>query len=238
MPTQSPASSSAPTPRFRPTAPALGNRVLAALSAELQQRLVGLATPLTLEKGAVLVEAGSEQTHVYFPCSGLLSLQTMTQDGNSVEVAMVGREGVAPLPFIADSTAVYTTLVTVPGDALRLRADALQAECERTPHLQRVLMQCWHAMISEIATGSACHRFHSARQRLACWLLRTSERVQSSEIELTQEQLAGILGLQRTGVTVANVALQDYGAITSRHGRIRIIDRTRLQRASCDCHTS
>ena len=159
----------------------------------------------------------------------------MTQDGNSVEVSMVGREGVATLPCIGDATAAYATIVTAPGDALRLRADALQSECERTPVLQRALAQHWHLMMSEIANGSACHRFHTARQRLARWLLTASARIQSSHIELTQEQLAGILGLQRTGVTVASVALQDAGAITARHGRIRIIDRSRLQHAACEC---
>jgi len=91
-------------------------------------------------------------------------------------------------------------------------------------------------MIGEIANGSACHRFHTARQRLARWLLMASDKIQSSRIELTQEQLAEILGLQRTGVTVANVALQDAGAITSRHGRIRIVDRVRLQTAACECY--
>ena len=216
----------------RPT----GNRLVAALPADVQQRLNAISTRVPLRKSAALVEAGAAQTHLYFPCSGLLSLQTMTQDGNSVEVAMVGREGVATLPYIGVATAAYATVVSVPGDALCVRADALQAECERTPILQRALMQQWQRMMSEIATGSACHRFHTARQRLAKWLLMASARVQSSHIELTQEELGNVLGLQRTGVTVASVALQDAGAIAARHGRIRIVDRSRLQHASCECY--
>jgi CRP-like cAMP-binding protein len=95
----------------------------------------------------------------------------------------------------------------------------------------------WHAVLSEVALGSACHCFHTARQRLARWLLTASDRIQSSRIELTHEQLAEVLGLQRTRVTVANVALQDAGAITSRHGRIQVIDRARLQSVSCECYT-
>lgn len=212
-----------------------GNRLLMSLPADVQQRIYAVATRVPLDKFAVLVEAGAPQPHLYFPCSGLLSLQTMTQDGNSVEVAMVGREGVATLPCIGVATAAYATVVAVPGGALCVRADALQAECERTPILQRALMQHWHRMMSEIATGSACHRFHSARQRLAKWLLTASARIQSSQIELTQEELGNVLGLQRTGVTVASVALQDAGAIAARHGRIRIVDRSRLQHASCEC---
>lgn len=217
-------------------APQSGNRLLASLPADVQQRVQAISTRVALEKAAVLVDAGAAQTHVYFPCSGLLSLQTMTQDGNSVEVVMVSREGVATLPFTADTTAAYATVVTAAGEALRVRADALQTECDRTPTLQRALMRHWNRMMSEIANGSACNRFHTARQRLARWLLTASERIQSSHLELTQEELAQILGLQRTGVTVASVALQDAGAIAARHGRIRILDRSRLQHASCECY--
>ena len=234
------ASSMPPEPTQRPLAPAGArpafNRLVAGLPGDVQQRLTGLGARVPLEKSAVLIEAGAQHTYVYFPCSGLLSLQTMTQDGNSVEVAMVGREGIAALPLSGSTTAAYTTIVTVAGDALRLRADTLQAECERNVPLQRALIQQWHRLMSDIAIGSGCHRFHTARQRLARWLLMASDRIQSSRIELTQEQLAEILGLQRTGVTVANVALQDTGAITSRHGRIRIVDRARLQQSACECY--
>jgi hypothetical protein len=98
------------------------------------------------------------------------------------------------------------------------------------------LIQQWHQMMREIANGSACHRFHSARQRLARWLLAATDRVHSSHMDLPQEQFANVLGLQRTGVTVASVALQDAGAIAARHGRIRIVDRPRLRPASCECY--
>ena len=213
------------------------NRLLASLPADLQHGINTAGSRVALEKSAVLIAAGAPHTHVYFPCSGLLSLQTMTQDGNSVEVAMVGREGVTPpLAALAGTPAAYTTAVTVAGEALRLRADALQAECDRHPVLQRAMWKHWHAVLSEIALGSACHCFHTARQRLARWLLTASDRTQSSRLELTHEQLAEVLGVQRTGVTIANVALQDAGAISSRHGRIRIIDRARLQTVSCECY--
>jgi CRP-like cAMP-binding protein len=213
------------------------NRLLASLPADLQEGITSAGSRVALQKSAVLIEAGAQHTHVYFPCSGLLSLQTMTQDGNSVEVAMVGREGVTPpLAAIAGSPAAYTTSVIVAGEALRLRADALQAACERHPALQRAVWKHWHAVLSDIALGSACHCFHTARQRLARWLLTASDRIQSSHLELTHEQLADVLGLQRTGVSVANVALEDAGAISSRYGRIRIIDRARLQTVSCECY--
>ena len=213
------------------------NRLLASLPQDLQQRMNDLGSRVALEKSAVLIEAGARQTDVYFLCSGLVSLQMMTPDGNSVGVAMVGREGVTPPLALASTPAAYTTIVTVSGDALQLPADALQAECEQHPALQRALIHQWHAMMSEIALGSACHRFHTSRQRLARWLLMASERIQSSRLELTQEQLGQVLGLLRTDVTVANGRLQDAGAVASRHGRIRILDRARLQTVSCECYT-
>jgi CRP-like cAMP-binding protein len=213
------------------------NRLLASLPPDLQQRMNGLGSRVALEKSAVLIEAGAQQTHVYFHCSGLVSVQMMTPDGKSVGVAMVGREGLTPPLALASTPAAYTTIVTVAGDALQLPADALQAECERHPALQRALIRQWHAMMSEIALGSACHRFHTSRQRLARWLLMASERIQSSRLELTHEQLGQVLGLLRTDVTIANGRLQDAGAVASRHGRIRIIDRARLQTVSCECYT-
>lgn len=213
------------------------NRLLGSLPGDLKQRIDRTGSHVTLKKSAVLIDAGAQHTHVYFPCSGLLSLQTMTQDGNSVEVAMVGREGVTPtVAAIAGAPAAYTTVVTVAGEALRLGADALQAECDRYPPLQRALWKQWHAVLSEMALGSACHCFHTARQRLARWLLTASDRIQSSRLDLTHEQLAEVLGLQRTGVCVASVALEDAGAISSRYGRIRIIDRSRLRTVSCECY--
>jgi len=215
----------------------MGNLLLASLSADVQLRLNGIGSRVLLDKSAVLVKAGTSQTHVYFPFNGLLSLQTITPGGRSVEVAMLGREGVAALPLTGGAAAAYTMIVTVSGEALRLSADALQAEFDRNPALQRAMIRHWTRMMGEIADGSACHLFHSPRQRLAHWLLAASGRIQSSRIELTQEQLGVILGMERTRVTKACVVLQSAGAITLRYGRIRIVDRMRLQSASCECRS-
>jgi CRP-like cAMP-binding protein len=224
-----------PTPAARPSAT---NTLLAQLPRDVQQRLLSHGTRVPLNKEAVLTEAGMPVAWVFLPCSGLVSLQTMTQDGETVEVAMVGHEGVAGLPLAAASAvAPHTAVVVIPGEAHRLRADAVQTEFERSAPLQRALIQYWHVLMTEIAQGSACHRFHTARQRLARWLLSASDRTQSVRIELTQERLAQALGLQRTGVTVASVALQDAGAIKSRHGRITIIDRRRTETMACECYS-
>jgi CRP-like cAMP-binding protein len=161
----------------------------------------------------------------------------MTEEGETVEVAMIGNEGIVGLPFgLTVAMAPHTALVVLPGEALRLPANVLQKELERDAALQRVLMQYWHTLIIQIAQGSVCHRFHTARQRLACWLLAASDRTQSPRIHMTQERLGDALGLQRTGVTAASIALQDAGAIKSRHGRITILDRRRIETLACECY--
>jgi CRP-like cAMP-binding protein len=216
--------------------PAASTTLLARLPRDVQHRLLSLCTRVALEKDALLSEAGAPARWAYLPCTGLVSLQTMTQDAETVEIAMVGNEGVAGLALASSSVAApHTAVVVISGEAYRLPAETLQSEFEHCIQLQRVLVQYWHQMMIEMAQGSACHRFHSARQRLARWLLSASERTQSSRIDLTQERLAQVLGLQRTGVTVASVALQDAGAIKSRHGRITILDSRRLATSACEC---
>jgi CRP-like cAMP-binding protein len=215
----------------------MGNLLLASLTADVQRRLTDIGSLVPLDKSAVLVTAGTSQTHVYFPFNGLLSLRTVTPGGRSVEVAMLGREGVAALPLTGRAAAGYTMVVTVSGMALRLSADALQAEFDRNPSFQRAMIRHWTRLMGEIANGSACHLFHTPRQRLAHWLLAASVRTQSSRIELTQEQLGAILGMPRTCVTIASVTLQNAGAITARYGRIRIVDRARLRNKSCECRS-
>jgi CRP-like cAMP-binding protein len=129
-----------------------------------------------------------------------------------------------------------SAVVIVPGEAFRIRPAALQAECERNPTLQRVLFHYAHALIGEMAQDSACHRFHTARQRLARWLLTVSDRTQSARIDMTQVRLGQALGLQRTGATAASIALQYLGAIKARHGRITMLDRRRKESAACECY--
>ena len=213
------------------------NTLLSRLPKDAQQRLLSHCTRVPLDKHELLSETGTPVKWAYLPCSGVVSLQTMTEDAESVEVAMVGSEGLVGLPMASTSDLCpHTAVVVIPGDALRLRPDVLQAEFERNPALQRVLVHYWHALITDIAQGSVCHRFHTARQRLARWLLSASDRTQSARIQMTQERLGQALGLQRTGVTAASVALQDAGAIKSRHGLITILDRRRIESMACECY--
>ena len=216
-----------------------GNRFLARLPSETQRRLISQSTRVPLEKEDHLCEAGAPLGWSYLPCSGIVSLQTMTLEGESVEVAMIGREGIVGVPSpVSPVNAPHTAVVLLEGEALKIRADLLRAEIQRDVAFQTALIHYSYALITQIARGSVCNRFHAARQRLARWLLEASDRTQSPRILMTQERLGQALGLQRTGVTVASVALQDAGAIKSRHGRITIADRHRLELAACECYAA
>jgi CRP-like cAMP-binding protein len=215
------------------------NRLLTRLPSETRQRLVALATRVPLERDAELAQAGASSPWTYHPLSGLVSLQMMTEEGDTIEVAMIGREGLVGFPLAAlNLPSPHTAVVMLRGEALRLKTDAIHAEFERITELQRAMLHHWQTLMSEMAQRSACHRFHTTRQRLARWLLEASDRIHNATIEMTQERLATALGIQRTGVTTASVSLQDLGAIKSRHGRITLLDRRRLQELSCECYRS
>ena len=219
-------------------APTVSTRrsLMARLPLETQQRLVSQCTRVQLTKGQRLTEAGTELTWSYLLSSGLVSLQTMTEEGDSVEIAMIGSDGIVGLPLGATSPIPHTAIVVIHGDAFRVRADVLRREFESDASVRHVMIQYWHELTMLIAQGSVCHRFHTARQRLASWLLAAADRTHSLRIQMTQERLGDALGLQRTGVTTASIALQDAGAIRARHGRITIVDRGRVEAMACECY--
>ena len=227
-----------PSP-MRPAAPPEQptNQLVKHLPADVKQRVEALTTRVPLERDAELAQAGEISPWTYLPLSGVVSLQTMTEDGDTIEVAMIGREGIVGFPLAAMTLpSPHTAVVIIRGDALRIKTEVLQAEFDRSAPLQRALLRYWHSLMEQMMKGSACHRFHSTRQRLARWLLEASDRTQSATIEITQERLAQALGIQRTGVTTASVSLQDLGVVRARHGRITVIHRERLRDVACDCY--
>lgn len=235
MPTHSPSVAASAQPSSN-----IGtNRLLGLMPPESRSHLLAQCSRVPMRKHDVLSEAGSRHAWVYFPGSGLVSMQTTTEAGDSIEIAMIGAEGViSPIACASSGVALYTAVVSVPGESLRMRSDELLAEFERSQLCRRVLLNHSHAFLGDVAQGSACHRFHTARQRLATWVLTVSDRTGLSRIEMTQEELAQRLGLQRTRVTAANLSLQDIGALRARHGRITIQDRRRLELAACTCYRS
>jgi CRP-like cAMP-binding protein len=187
--------------------------------------------------GDVLCESGKPIRHVYFPNSGVISLLTPLDGHESVEVGLVGREGMAGMGlFLGSGVSPVQMLVQGSGSATRMKATSFRNEIKRSPALQLGLSHYLYAFMAQVAQTAACNRHHQLGQRLARWLLMTQDRLQSNEFRLTQEFLAHMLGVRRVGVTRAAGLLQEKKLISYRRGNIAILDRKGLERASCRCY--
>jgi len=213
------------------------NRILAALPARESKRLGKKLETVSLKLGQVLYEPGSNIEHVYFPLDSLISLLTTVDRNRSLEVGMVGSEGMAGMPFILGiGVSGVRALVQGAGDALRMASAPFRADFDRTPALQQVLYRYTFALMAQISQTAACNRFHDAEQRLARWLLMTRDRVGSDHFELTQEFLAHMLGVRRVGITEAAGHLKRRKLIAYSRGQMHILNAIGLRRASCSCY--
>ena len=161
----------------------------------------------------------------------------MTMGGATVEVAVVGKEGVASISAILGRNWLPFRVVTqVPGRALRVPTDLVAETIKECGELHDRLMEYTHQMIAQVAQSAVCNRFHNAKQRLARWLLMTADRVESSELPLTHEFISFMVGGPRSAVTEAAAELRASGAIDYRRGLIVIRDPARLRDQCCECY--
>lgn len=213
------------------------NLILAGLTDIELERLAPQLERYPLERRQVLIEINEPIAHVYFPVRGLASLIMGTMNGFTVEVAMVGNEGIIGLPVVLGShTAPISCLVQVPGQAYRMSASAVRAEA----HCNDVLLERLHlyaqTLFVQAAQSVVCMSHHSVVQRCARWLLMTRDRVSSDDFTLTQEFLAHMLGVRRASVSGAAAQLQAAGLIRYSRGHIVIVDRHQLERHACECY--
>ncbi len=215
----------------------VANRVLASIPAEEYRRLAAALEPIALDFGDVLYEPGKPIRYVYFPLNSLISLLTAVDKKRTLEVGMVGNEGMAGMPFILGiGVSGVRAIVQGAGDALRMSAAPFRIEFDRNPALKDALYRYTYALMAQISQTAACNRFHEGEERLARWLLMTRDRVGSDSFSLTHEFLAHMLGLRREGVTEAASALKCRGLIDYTRGKIHILDGKRLQASSCTCY--
>jgi CRP-like cAMP-binding protein len=213
------------------------NRLLSALSRELQIRLLPRMEKVTLTVRQVLFEADAPIGHVYFPLSGATSLVITLKAGETVEIATVGNEGMLGTPvFLGAERGAMKAVCQVAGQALRMRSEGFRHSLVEHPDLADMVRRYTQGMINQISQTTACNHVHSVQQRMCRWLLTTHDRVGADEFHLTQEFLAQMLGVRRPSVTVAAGILQRAGAIAYQRGRIRIVDRAGLEAASCECY--
>ncbi len=214
-----------------------GNSVLAALPLEEKQRVLPQCELVQINYDEVLGEAGKPIKYIYFINSGLVSLLTSVGGHASVEVGLVGKEGMAGLPLLLDvSISPVSMLVQASGAALRMKAEVFRHVLKQNPVLHRELNHYLYTFMAQVSQTAACNRHHLLGARLARRLLMTLDRLQSNEFHLTQEFLAHMLGVRRVGVTGAAGVLQEKKLISYRRGNITILDRKGLERASCRCY--
>lgn len=213
------------------------NRLLAALPKKEYQRMLPNMETFVLNFGEPIYQVGDVIQHVYFPVNGIVSLLSTVDDRASLEVGIIGNEGMVGLPvFMGAKTSSNHAIVQGSGTALRMTADAFLKECESGGALPRLLRRYTHALLTQIAQSAACNRFHSIDTRLARWLLMTHDRLGEDEFQLTQEFLSIMLGVRREGVNKAEVDLQKRLLISYSRGHIKVLNRAGLEAAACTCY--
>ena len=223
-------------PRFSPTVSR--NLLLSSLPLEEQERIFTLLEVTSLSEKELLHKPGELIEHVYFPGGGFCSIVTVLEDGEMVEVAAIGREGMVGVTAEAgwlplSSAAMVQASTDV---CYRMSAAAFRREMDRRGAFHGVVTRYTQALMGVIMQATACNAAHSIEQRLARWLLLARDRVGVDEFPLTQEFVAMMLGASRSTVTVVAGMLQKAGLITYRRGRLTIVDVGKLETMSCECY--
>jgi CRP-like cAMP-binding protein len=215
----------------------MNNRLLATLPAAALDTLAVDLELVPMLLGDMLYEAGTPMRHAYFPTTSVVSLHYVTQSGASAETSAVGHEGMVGIPlFMGGGGTPGSAVVTAGGHGYRLDRESLMREFVRGEGLRSALLRYTQALITQLAQAAACYRHHSVEQQLSRWLLTAADRVPSGELVMTQELLAGLLGVRRESITQAAGKLQDLGYIRYRRGHISVLDHGGLQTCACECY--
>ena len=215
----------------------LNNRLLAAVPPDELGRLLPKLSRVHLPRGRLIYNVGDTVRYVYFPASGMCSLLAATEGGALLEVGVVGTDGLVGLPAVLRGGVTrHEVMAQLDTNAFRISAESLRAAVACGGVLQEVLLRYAYTLFVQVSQTALCNRFHTIRQRLCRWLLISLDATGSDTVHLTQEFLSYMLGVPRTGVTLAAGDLQKAGLISYRRGRIKALDRARLERAACECY--
>jgi CRP-like cAMP-binding protein len=213
------------------------NNLLSLLSADDFAALIPHLEPVELNLKQVLGERGQPYSHIYFPCTAVVSVLAVMADGSMVEVGTIGNEGFYGIDVLAGGeSAIETTICQIAGKALRMRvSDFIQTTDGNTP-LRRVTQRYLLAYLSLVSQSVACNSLHTIEARFARWVLMTHDRVLGDDFFLTQEFLAGMLGVHRPSVSVVAGSFQQAGMIRYNRGRMTIVNRKALEETACECY--
>ncbi len=213
------------------------NHLIELLPRADRQRLLAQCKSVDLVMGEVLCESGDVVRDAYFPVHGFISLLTRIEDHPSLEVGMVGREGLLGAVLVLGvKTAPLQGLVQGSGEAWRISAADLRRQLALSSALRSNLLRYIFVVTEQLAYSAACLRFHLIGPRLARWLLMSADRAHADHFRVTHTFLASMLGVRRVGVTVAAGALQRQGLISYHRGEVQVLDRDGLKAAACSCY--
>lgn len=214
-----------------------GNLLLAALRADDLSLLTPHLKDISLEQGEILQAQGERIEHVYFPHSGMISLLAVMRQGEAVETATVGREGViGAISAFGPKQASTTAIVQVAATASRISVPRFQAAASKSERLRDIVVRYNEYLLVQTQQTAACHALHDVEARLCRWLLQAQDRTEDNTIPLTQEFLSQMLGVRRTTVTLVARALQEAGLIRYQRGQIEITNRKALEETACECY--
>ncbi len=213
------------------------NSLLAALPSEEYRRLQPDLIRVALTFGDVLYEPEAVIQDVYFPNQGLVSLLSAVEERSTLEVGMVGNEGMVGIPvYLGATISLNQALVQGTGTAMKMKAAVLARQIKEKRPLPELLRRYTLSLFNQISQGAVCNRFHKVEKRLARWLLMSHDRLRLDEFRLTQDFLSHMLGVRREGVVKAARILQQAGLIKYVRGQIRILNRPGLEAAACHCY--
>src|SRR6202049_3613576 len=216
---------------------ARSNRLLGALETDSRKRIDPHLEPIKLKLGAVVCEAGGLLKHAYFPQGSVLSLLTVLEDGSAIETANIGREGAFGLFAAMYSRVSFNRcLVQLEGSMVRCPIELLRSEFEHSEYVRDIFVSYSETLLAQVQQTVACNALHSTEERVCRWLLMMHDRAEGEALPYTHEFLSHMLGANRKSVTLAALSLQTAGLISYHRGKIRILNRSGLEKASCECY--
>lgn len=215
------------------------NNLLATIPANDRAQWLSTLEPVQLKAGNVICEIGSTFHHVYFPTTSILSLTQLLIEGDTIEVAMIGSEGMSGISMLLGGGLSQQQVVVLhSGNAYRVLSSWVAEEVKRSPQVMHQVLRFAQSLMTQISQLGACNRHHSINQQLSRWLLSYADRANSDTISCTQETIAHMLGVRRERIARAAFDLQRDGLIQYSRGKIKILAKETLELRTCECYTT